>query len=114
MKEMTTLCDVCKEKVAKAKCCLCKNDVCMGCARMFGIGKESSFTREFIFDVRLWKTTEEEKKVINIICMNCLRNLYERIDRFGKTNPRNKKIFNLKVLKFFKENLESIVVADKL
>lgn len=113
MKETITLCDVCKEKVARAKCCLCKNDVCGTCGKMFFIEKASSLT-EYLFDVKLTRIREEEKKNLNIVCSICSEKFGKMLEDLEKVKPKEKKNLTLKILKFMKENTQSIVTANKL
>lgn len=85
MKKEVNICDKCKDRIAKQKCCLCDSDVCKECSEMELIG---------IFE--------------DIVCTSCSKKLDDcgmEGEEFWKGFIKNNKGVKEKIMEYIKRNI---------
>ncbi len=70
-KVTVTICDVCKERIAVAKCPICGKDVCNQCSKEFEVFIATKFSKPIEF----WKAK---------MCKDCYNKLDEKGEEFLK------------------------------
>ncbi len=85
MKKEVNICDKCKDRIAKQKCCLCNSDVCKECSEKELIG---------LFD--------------DVVCVSCSKKLDDcgiEDEEFWKGFIKSNKDVKEKIMEYVKRNI---------
>ncbi len=128
MKKEVNICDNCKERVTKLKCCLCNNDVCSNCSEKEILGlfdglvcnscneklnncgiEEEDFWKDFIKNNKDIKEKIMDYIKRNIIIENLSETKKKKDDKYGYS----KKLVDLiERQKLFKKNYAKRILKD--
>jgi len=110
------VCDNCNNNIAKVKCDMCGNVICLGCGIIMHF-RESSSNDYFIFLERKcltenWLSNESIKNFI--VCKKCEKETRNAMGGFARLSREQQRILEGELIKIMKEKMEALLLANKL
>jgi len=110
------VCDICKNILAKVKCDMCGNVICLECGIILHF-REAQTSDYYVFLERIfltgkWLANESIKNFI--LCNKCDKETRNVMNDFMKLPRENKVGLEKELIKIMKEKMESLLLANKI
>jgi len=110
------VCDICNDNLAKVKCDMCENVICLECGIILYF-RESQTSDYYMFLERTlltnkWLANESIKNFI--LCDKCAKETKNVMNDFMKLPKENKVDLERELIKIMKEKMESLLLANKI
>jgi Fe2+ or Zn2+ uptake regulation protein len=116
VKREVEVCDNCNNNLARVKCGMCGNLICLECGIILHF-RESQSSDYLIFLERKfltknWLSNESIKNFI--VCNKCGKETRNAMDNFAKLPREKQMILEGELIKIMKEEMEALLLANKI
>jgi hypothetical protein len=116
MRREVEVCDNCNNNLAKVKCDMCGNVICLGCGITMHF-RESSNNDYFIFLERKYLTENwlSDESIKNfIVCKKCEKEIKSAIEGYVRLPREQQRILEGELIEMMKEKMEALILANKI